>query len=36
MDQNQLLQLIAKDVAIKPGQAEAVIKLLEEEIPYRS
>ncbi|QGG53347.1 Tex family protein [Lysinibacillus pakistanensis] len=30
MDQKQLLQLIAKDVAIKPGQAEAVIKLLEE------
>ncbi len=25
-----MLQLIAKDVAIKPGQAEAVIKLLEE------
>jgi len=30
VDQKQLLQLIAKDVAIKPGQAEAVIKLLEE------
>ncbi|MFJ7733790.1 Tex family protein [Lysinibacillus sp. NPDC097231] len=30
MEQKQMLQLIAKDVAIKPGQAEAVIKLLEE------
>ena len=25
-----MLQLIAKDVAVKPGQVEAVIKLLEE------
>ncbi|MCL1698657.1 MULTISPECIES: Tex family protein [unclassified Lysinibacillus] len=30
MEQKQILQLIAKDVAIKPGQADAVIKLLEE------
>ncbi|MFB7156655.1 Tex family protein [Lysinibacillus sp. NPDC056232] len=30
MEQKQMLQLIAKDVAVKPGQAEAVIKLLEE------
>ncbi|WP_323657751.1 Tex family protein [Lysinibacillus xylanilyticus] len=30
MEQKQMLQLIAKDVAIKPGQADAVIKLLEE------
>jgi len=30
VEQKQMLQLIAKDVAIKPGQAEAVIKLLEE------
>lgn len=25
-----MLQLIAKDVAVKPGQVDAVIKLLEE------
>ncbi|WKT76108.1 Tex family protein [Lysinibacillus fusiformis] len=30
MEQNQMLQLIAKDVAVKPGQVDAVIKLLEE------
>ncbi|KGR82267.1 Tex family protein [Lysinibacillus boronitolerans] len=30
MEQKQMLQLIAKDVAVKPGQVEAVIKLLEE------
>ncbi|MFY0519261.1 Tex family protein [Lysinibacillus sp. UGB7] len=30
MEQKHMLQLIAKDVAIKPGQAEAVIKLLDE------
>lgn len=30
MEQRQMLQLIAKDVAVKPGQVEAVIKLLEE------
>ncbi|WP_269781085.1 Tex family protein [Lysinibacillus fusiformis] len=30
MEQKQMLQLIAKDVAIKPGQVDAVIKLLEE------
>ena len=29
-----MLQLIAKDVAVKPGQVEAVINLLEEEIRY--
>ncbi|WP_112116750.1 Tex family protein [Lysinibacillus capsici] len=30
MEQKQMLQLIAKDVAVKPGQVEAVINLLEE------
>ncbi|KEK11234.1 hypothetical protein EP18_11795 [Lysinibacillus sphaericus] len=30
MEQKQMLQLIAKDVAVKPGQVDAVIKLLEE------
>jgi len=30
VEQKQMLQLIAKDVAVKPGQVEAVIKLLEE------
>ncbi|AHN23491.1 Tex family protein [Lysinibacillus varians] len=30
MEQKQMYQLIAKDVAIKPNQAEAVIKLLDE------
>ncbi|MGE7842871.1 Tex family protein [Lysinibacillus sp. NPDC093712] len=30
MEQKQMLQLIAKDVAIRPNQAEAVIKLLDE------
>lgn len=30
VEQKQMLQLIAKDVAVKPGQAEAVIKLLDE------
>ncbi|MEY2363038.1 Tex family protein [Lysinibacillus capsici] len=30
MEQKQILQLIAKDVAVKPGQVEAVINLLEE------
>lgn len=30
MEHKQMLQLIAKDVAVKPGQAEAVIKLLDE------
>jgi len=30
VEQKQMLQLIAKDVAVKPGQVDAVIKLLEE------
>ncbi|WDU79122.1 Tex family protein [Lysinibacillus sp. G01H] len=30
MEQKQMLQLIAKDVTVKPGQVEAVINLLEE------
>ncbi|WP_336635516.1 Tex family protein [Lysinibacillus fusiformis] len=30
MEQKQMLQLIAKDVTVKPGQVDAVIKLLEE------
>ncbi|AVK95264.1 RNA-binding transcriptional accessory protein [Lysinibacillus sphaericus] len=30
MEQKQMYQLIAKDIAIKPNQAEAVIKLLDE------
>ncbi|WP_342535126.1 Tex family protein [Lysinibacillus sp. FSL K6-1151] len=30
MEQKQMLQLIAKDVVVKPGQVDAVIKLLEE------
>ncbi|WP_418301996.1 Tex family protein [Lysinibacillus fusiformis] len=30
MEQKQMLQLIAKDVAVKSGQVDAVIKLLEE------
>jgi len=30
VEQKQMLQLIAKDVAVKPGQVEAVINLLEE------
>ncbi|HAU34703.1 MAG TPA: RNA-binding transcriptional accessory protein [Lysinibacillus sp.] len=30
MEQKQMLQLIAKDVAVKPEQVDAVIKLLEE------
>jgi uncharacterized protein len=30
VEQKQMLQLIAKDVAIRPNQAEAVIKLLDE------
>ena len=30
VEHKQMLQLIAKDVAVKPGQAEAVIKLLDE------
>ena len=30
LEHKQILQLIAKDVAVKSGQVEAVIKLLEE------
>lgn len=30
MDNKQMLQLIAKDIKVRPGQAEAVIKLLED------
>jgi len=30
VEQKQMLQLIAKDVVVKPGQVDAVIKLLEE------
>lgn len=30
LEQKQMLQLIAKEVAVKPGQAEIVIKLLDE------
>ena len=30
MDEKQMLQLIAKDTQVKPGQADVVIKLLED------